>query len=328
MKTTFALVCGLAMTAASGLCQQGGRFTSRPDILAFRECMAQPGSVPIPLATNSLNLEILEWQTAVTTSNQPGEFVLRFRQATPVGTILTYEPGEIYFSVNHHWEQIPAGREAGRKLQFVPVSAPVIDGLKFVVPARRLRDKAFQATLPFIALIPPRLVNVAPTATVIASSTNQPAAGVSPQVSNDPSMLVDGVVDPQRNFWFVPHDTNAPPVPDWAVLTWNQPQKLRGLGFFKGVQDAGFGSIGIDVFSGEGDPKTSLTNDASWRFAEGTMIPTGQFRSMQFFILFGAPETRAVRLRTLEGMEQTGMGEVAAFSPVMQATVTNAPSKP
>jgi len=172
-------------------------------------------------------------------------------------------------------------------------------------------------------------VNVAPDATVFASSTNQPAAGASPQATDSPSVLVDGVVDPQRNFWMALRDTNAaPPVADWIVLNWNQPQKLRGLGFFKGVQDAGLGDVGIEVFSGEGDPKAALDKPESWRFAEGRMVPTGQFRSMQVFILFGSPETRAVRLRTLQRMKQVGLGEVAAFSPVVEATTTNTPAKP
>lgn len=328
MKTISPIALALAWSLSASWAQNTGRFTLRPELLALPECVAQPGAVPIPLSTNTLNLEVLDWRTAPTATNQAGEFVLRLKQPVRLGTVLAYEPGQISWSLSNRWTPLSPGADAARKLQVVALPPnQLVDGLRFVVPAQPTSatvgpGQTFQATLPFVALFPPRIVNVAPEARVTVSSRDQSAAAG----PNQPALLNDGVVEARSNFKMAPRDTNAPSGSgEWVVLSWEQPRKLRGVALFRGEQDAGFEEMGIDLFSGQGDPQAAATTSGAWQFADGIMAPPGRFRGMQFFVFYGAAETRGLRVRSLGGARQAGLGEIAVFSPSEEGAAGGGP---
>jgi hypothetical protein len=77
-KRFFSLALLIGLGWSMGSAQQSMRFSLRPDQLAISKCLAQPGSVPIPLVATNLNLEVADWATAAASTKQPGEFLLVF----------------------------------------------------------------------------------------------------------------------------------------------------------------------------------------------------------------------------------------------------------
>ena len=289
--------------------QNSGRFTVRPDLLAVEKCVAEPGGVPVPLAAGSLNLEVLDWRAAVLPTNHSGRFVLQFKEPVPAGTVLVYDAGVERLS-GGQWSAVEGGG-AVPGLRVMSMPAGPLDALRFTVPARAGAGGRFEAVLPYVLLMPPRLVNVASEAAVTTgwAETTDAAPGAGPHP------LVDGRVDPVRNFQAPMRDTNASPrASDWVVLSWDRIRKLRGVAVYRGTEDAGYGEVSIDVLAGAGDPKTAKAGD--WQYANGIMAPAGRFGAMQFFVFYGVQETRAVRLRSAPGLSRTGLGEVVVFGPV------------
>jgi len=71
------------------------RFSLQTDLLDLTNCVAQPGNVPVPLGPTNANIEIINWTTKPVGSNQPGEFIVRFKRPTSVGTLIQYEGGQV-----------------------------------------------------------------------------------------------------------------------------------------------------------------------------------------------------------------------------------------
>ena len=190
----------------------------------------------------------------------------------------------------------------------------LVDAVRFVVPAWPVTDSAtkgklFQATLPFVTVLPVRFVNLAPDARVTASSTNAAGSKFDPVTA-----IVDGVVDAGRNFSTakraVTISTNAP---EWIQLTWPAPQTFRGLGLFFGAQEKGLGDVVIETFNGVGDPRSGAgPND--WVEVKGRATRPGEFRGNQFFVAYENLDTRALRVKCVGGTDQMGLGELAVYA--------------
>ena len=297
-----------ALLLGTGLgCAQGWRFGLPVEALDLTNSIARPGNVRVPLSSTG-SLEIINWQTPPSTSNQAGEFVLKLARPLPVGTVIAYEPGEVFFMVSNQWRRLPPGTEEGRKLQILPLPpAETIEALKFVAPARELRDKAeatFQARLSFVTLLPVRVHNFAPEGTVTASSA---------QSSNGAPILVDGEINPSANFATRKRNvegTNAPP--EWIQLSWARPQALRGVAWFCGAEDPGLAPSRIEVFVSTNQVPAAWTTNG-WQTAFGRSTTPGTFARNQFFVAMGRFSTRALRITATGEVSQIGCGEIVVL---------------
>lgn len=322
MKTLFALLV-LAVSAGTTSAQSPpplARFSIRTDALALSNCVAQPGGVRLQLVPESPSLEILDWSTPPAT-NRTVEFTVSFRAPTPVGSIITYDGGEVSFLASGVWQQLDPGTDAGRRLQVLPLPpGAAVEAVKFLVPAAPLpaadgKAGQFKATLPFATFIPIRAVNIAMDATVAVSSGTPGAR---------PGMLIDGEVDARQNFSTVRHDALlSPTTSEWVMLSWSAPRPIRGLAFLRGSEDAGFGGSRIEVFTGPGDPSASRgTND--WVEVSGRSTSPGRFRANQFFVSMRPFEARAVRITSTGQVDRVSVGEIAVFPDLAAAPAASA----
>jgi len=295
------------------------RFSLQTDLLDLTNCLAQPGSVPIPLGSTNANIEIINWTTKPVRTNGAGEFIIRFKRPTTVGTLIQYEGGQVSVEISNEWVNVPAPLDAGRKLQTVPLPyAQVFTALKITVPPEKTND-AYQSHLSFATMIPVRAINVAPAATASATS-------VAP--NRKPEMLLDGIVDPKENFSTTPQKQNVTPEKSASVtLTWPASQRFRSLGLFRGSSDEGVGEPLIESFSGNDNPAQS-TNEWNPVFTRST--PPGLFRSNQFFVAMEMQSTRALRLSATGGVDRLALGEILVFqelgaAPAPSAVISSAP---
>lgn len=131
---------GLANNTVGTQLNQPMMFPLRPQTLAFPNCVACPGNVPIPLEATAANLEIVEWSTAPAARDQAGEFLIQFQQPVPIGSIIAYEPGDISYQSGGEWKSLPAEDQAARGLQVVPFPEGVM--VQTVKLTKDLRLKA------------------------------------------------------------------------------------------------------------------------------------------------------------------------------------------
>jgi hypothetical protein len=281
------------LPAMTALAQRPIRFSLQTELLDLTNCLAQPGNVPIPLSPTNTNIEILDWTTKPGSSNQPGEFLIKFKRPTYVGSFLQYEGGEVSVERSNQWRVVPAPFEAGRKLQIVALpSGEQFTALKVVVPAEKTNG-LYHARLPFATMIPVRAINIGPTAKATASS-------LAPKMK--PEMLIDGIIDPQKNFSTAAPTAGASGEKPWVMLTWPAPQKIRGLGFFRGTSDEGFEELLIEAFPPNGDARPSPVSARS--------TPPGKFCSDQFAVMRQMQETASLRFSPTGTVTRLALGEI------------------
>jgi hypothetical protein len=284
------------LPAMTALAQRPMRFSLQTELLDLTNCLAQPGHVPIPLSPTNTNIEILDWATKPGSSNQPGEFLIKFKRPTFVGSFLQYEGGEVSVERSNQWRVVPAPFEAGRKLQVVALPpGEQFTALKVVVPAQKTNG-LYQARLPFATLIPVRAINIGPLAKATASS-------VAPKTK--PEMLIDAIIDPQENFSTVSQKAGAGGEKPWVMLTWPAPQKIRGFGFFRGSSDEGVADLLIEAFPPDGDARPSPVSARS--------TPPGKFRSDQFAVMRQMQETPSLRFSPTSAVTRLALGEILVF---------------
>lgn len=305
MKMLWLVVAALVAGWHPASAQRAMRFSLPRDILDFTNCVANPGNVPLSLAADNANLEVLDWTTRATGSNQPGEFVLHFKQPIVVGTLAHYGGGHVSVLQSNRWRELPAGLDAGRKLQSTPLPfGESFSAIKITVPAEKTND-LFQARLPFATLIPVRAINIAPSATAAASSS---APG------KTPAALIDGVVDARENFSTAPRgDALTPEKPESVTLTWPAAQRFRGVWFFRGSTDEGVGEPLIEIFSEAGEPGGGANG---WNPIVTRSTLPSSFRSNQFFVAMEMQETRGLRVTATGEVSRLALGEIVVFQDI------------
>lgn len=321
------MLAGLGMDALAA--PRAMRFTLRPDMLDLARCVAEPGAVPLSLETTNVNLEVLDWQAAPSSMSHTGEFLLRLRAAMPVGSLITYGAGEIFYSVSNAWRKLAAPEEAGRLLQVSPFSGlERVEAIKITVPARLenenddAAEKVYRAVLPFAALVPVRLASIGQEATVTVSSLSAPAAddSATPWL-NHPETLVDGFIDPRRNFSTLDRGVPlSPEAPAWILLTWPEPQSIRGFAIWKGAEEEGLGEMKVEYFAGRGNPFESGNPD-DWRVLGVMPTLPGQFRSYQFFVGRQTVTSNGLRLSSTGGVHRISLGELTVMEPAVMGSV-------
>ena len=319
-----------AIGAPVASAQPSMRFSLRPEVLALSDCLARPGNVPVPLDATNVNLEILNWATTPGSTAQPGEFFLRFKQPVALGTILAYEPGSISFSSSNQWRVLRPMFDSGRKLQSIPLPPEtLVEALQFTIaakprPGRTAAGGTYQATLPFVTLLPIRAVNLAPRAVVTASSS-----GTVGTKTDTPEILVDGLLDSQEEFSPVPS-----PRPganwvqlNWALLTWPQSQTFRGLALFRGLGEDRFAPVKFEIFTGRGDPRAGHDISA-WQEVNLRATTPGHFCGDQFFVSRQPLESRGLRISSPGQGSQLRLGEIAVLSDPGIALALESAGKP
>jgi hypothetical protein len=322
------LIAWLCLGAGSLNAQSPLRFGVPAETLLASNCVAQPGNVPVPMPPGERNVEIVEWSAAPAAGPHFGEFVLRFKSPVPVGAVVGYELGDLQFWESNRWVTLPADAESGRKLQVRALPPALrIEGIKCTVPARPVPGNPaaaarYQATLPFLALLPIRVQNIAPGAVVSASSTN-PAA-------RPPQWLVQGEILPGRNFSTASRTTpRRPDASDWLMLEWQESRSFRGLALFWGKGDEGLGPVQVEAFQGPGDPRAAEGTNV-WRDVQTKSTAPGRFREHQFVVASAPVETRALRLVNTNGISQMQLGQIVVLAPLgtnPAPTLAGAPRK-
>ena len=286
--------------------------------LSREQSLAVPGNVPIPVANDRV-LEVVDWATQASAENRPGVYTLRFKAPTEVGAILAYDGGEVAYEVGGAWKALPV--QAGRRLMVIPLPAGMrVDAIRLTIPARlarKLDPKAptYETSLPFLALLKPRVVNAGAEAAVVVSSAAPPSEGFQPQPwLNRPETLVDGFVDARQNFFTAKRDADlTPESPEWVLLAWDEARAINGLALLRGSSEKGVGQADIEVCTADVDPRFA-TDPAQWKKIAAPLTAPGKFRSIQYAD-FGQPvRARGLRIRATGGVSQIGLGEVVVFA--------------
>ncbi len=312
MKNSVYLAVVLLLGLLPGaFAQRQVRFSLETAVLDLTNSFAQPGKVAIPLAPTNANLEITDWAAAKVSTNHQAEFLLKLKAPTTLGSVLAYGAGAISFLSDGEWKALPATVGAKGPLQLIPFPAlDLVEAIKVQVPAKPINGKigTYQATLPFLTLIPVRAINLAPAARVTASSAGEASNGAKEKL--DPQMVVDGIIHPQRNF------VTARPPEDardhWLLLSWKEPKSFRGISIFRGGKDEGFGESITEIYTADGNPADSK-EASDWKKVEGRATLPGAFRQNQFFVSFEGQQTRGLRIRSLGGVDQIAVGEIVVL---------------
>ncbi len=318
----FAMGCAGWLAIVFSTPAQMMRYSLSPDVLELTNCLAQPGRVPIPLTASNVNLEIVNWTTAPSPTNQPGEFLLSFRQPLTLGSMVTYEPGEVRFRTAGQWKALPPTYDGDRKMQVLafPMGERV-EAIKFVVPAKRQAGGVnYTATLPFLIFIPIRAINIAPDATVAVSSAAKPGGPAQPWL-NKPETLVDGFVDAKQNFSTALRDAASTNTgPEWVRLIWPEEQGIRGLAFMSGSAEQGTDTAVVEAHAAEkGDP-LAPEKPLDWQPLGLRTSRTSSFCAHEFSVITHACVTRGLRLRATNAPPSLSLGEIM----VIQDLGTNA----
>ena len=222
------------------------------------------------------------------------------------------------------------------KLEVVPLKADARE-FRTEVAERPRKDADGKVTMkaekPFCVFLPQRTANVAPMAHVTVSSKGELSRGFRPTPGqNVPESLVDGRVNPTRNFEFAKRGT--PPTdadPEWIVLDWKNPVPIVGLFIMTGAWEAfpRHDRVHVEAYAGKGDPRTDSAAD-SWREMKGAWSPEpknelSNFRCWRSWTADAEFSALAIRLRftgggwTLRGKKQEtpvpGLGEIAVLVP-------------
>lgn len=274
---------------------------------------------------------------------------LGFKNAIAIGSVLVR--GDI--SVSALKDNAPAFGDMGNEAQWL--KAERISGGKLssaegdeesysiwvfpsVISTRALRfthtaqlnDKSYAGLLGGVYVLPERFANVAPQATATASKRNEIANFINNE-SNDGTWRAWDNGD-QGGAQIV-SDTN----PEWLILTWPAPVKLRGLNALW----AGFASAQIQVYNGPQNKHPREANEADWKTVTIAEKLNNWYplRLGVNWIDFGQTyTTRALRVKiTLpttsdhdhvrnkpNGGKRVWLGELLALSPLDKASLQTA----
>lgn len=312
MKVSFRLVTFLALLTATAL---GASPWLSPE-LDPGGSVAEPGAVPAP----SSGLPILDWTAGTAPQRHYASFTLRLRQPTPTGGIVTYGAARIEWrSQDGKWSELepPTTPLAVRPL---PEGTPVHE-IRVTVPAQPGAGPdalAWQARLPWLALTRPGLgANLAADASVLASSASPESTGFQPQPwLNRPATLTDGFVDERRNFKTAARGTPlSPQDPESFLVDWGTERPVGALVFLRGRDDPGLAAPLLERFTGTGEPRFAMASDKDW-----TALPLAGAYPCAFrhgtAMAWPEPfQTRALRIRCVEGLAPVGVGEILVLGP-------------
>ncbi len=281
--------------------------------------LARPGEVPAPLAATPLGVEVVDWRTVETVAAQPGVFTLRFAQPLVDASVFAYSPGAVSYLAAGEWLPLPAAAAADWRLQTLALPAGVaVEAVRFEIAAQLSPGgaglPAYRATLPFAMLLGFRAANLAPTATVAVSSAEKPSSGFQPQPwLNRPPTLVDGFVDARRNFFTAARDGEiTADQPEWLLLSWEEMQEVRALAVLRGRDEKGLGKVVVEAYAGAGDPRF-VGGAGEWTELPVEWSPEGKFRALRYADFGANQRLRGLRLRTIGGVRQIGVGEIVVF---------------
>src|SRR6185503_9904015 len=129
---------------------QGMRFSLPLEQIDADASLAQPGDVPVPLSRTNVNLEIINWQTALTPTPERGQFLIKLRQPSRIGSILVYANAEVSTSSGNGWTKLCGPTEGPAQLRLLAVNPDSsVDSIKLIARAQKQPDNSgFRATIP------------------------------------------------------------------------------------------------------------------------------------------------------------------------------------
>ena len=274
---------------------QGMRFSLSPEQIEVDSSLAQPGDVPVPLSRTNINLEIINWQTALTPTPERGQFLIKLRPPSRVGSILVYANAEVSTGAADRWIKLCGLTEGPAQLRVLAVNPDsATDTIKLTArPQKQPDDSGFRATIPFLTLLPVRATNIAAAAEVSASSGNA-------------RELVDGLAEETQTVNVEPSGANSNA---WIKLTWKEPQSLRGLALLGGRDPTSVEDLVLE--------SSSATN-APFRMIDGRPTQSGEFRKVIFFVMFEPVTAKTVRIHHRNGGQPIRLGEVLVLQEISQ----------
>ncbi|NQT51697.1 hypothetical protein HQ576_06595, partial [bacterium] len=317
------LVLLLAMAAPSLAGQGLFAPVLTKDALDAAASHALPGrTAPSPkvLRIGGVANHVEGWKTARVAEPAQAHFVVALKQPAAVGTVLAYggwgvsvlKPGaEPDATKDDAWQPVRYPGAASRKLRAVPLPPGTTPGaVRLTGPMTPDQAGQFGASLAYAQAFAARMANVAPLADVAVSSSTPASEGFQPDTRlNDPASLLDGIVAHRNWSSGKRDDPLSPAKPEWVVLDWGAPRKLRGCAVFIGSSQQGFATMHVQQFAGTGRPDG--TDDDAWKTL-GTLTVRRPWRPILWEATcdFGRDvETRALRFLAVAGTtKQTAAG--------------------
>jgi len=227
------------------------------DTLDAKSSYALPGRTPPSLKVlriGGIANHAEPWRAETVAEPADAQFVIALKTPIPVGTVLVsgrwkvsyLKPeGTLDATKEDQWTEASYPGGAGDDLRVVPLPAGV--ATKAIrLTGRCTPDSAgkFSSALGFATTFAARLANVAPLADVSVSSSAPQDQGFRPNPKlNDPDVLNDGSLA-HRNWSSGKRDVAlSREKPEWIVLDWGAPRRLRGCAAFIGGDESGFATV-------------------------------------------------------------------------------------
>ena len=303
-----------------GLARAEELFIDLAAVIDADASVASPGGVKAPAADG---LAIANWAAAPQKDRAPGTYLLQFKQPIQAGTVIAYAKAAVSCQIGKTWQDAAYPGPAEHVLRFIPLPAgKSFSALRLTVEPELITggDSAglYGTRVPFLALLPQRLLNASPGAGVLTSSADAPSQGFQPVVwLNRPWTLVDGFISERSNFFSRKRAEGEPKIspesPEWMMLVWDRERPLRALLVARGSAEKGMGDAIVETYAGTGNPRFALETDG-WQKVDAAFSQPMDFRSMQLLDFATPVRTRALRIRCVGGVDQVGIGELSALA--------------
>ena len=327
------MLIGMILTAASAAAASPAdgilRNVLTGDVMDAAETRGYPGRTPCPPAVLGLSPGgNAAWSTAPSAQAGTAEFVVALRRPDAVGTVLLLgrdsvsclQPGtKLGQQGEGQWIDAPYPGSPEHTLRFVPIAAAGrTSAVRLSGPMAIGKDGRFEASVSMVRLLSGQMVNVAPLAGVTVSSVGERSKGFRPDPRvNNPAALVDGHVG--SGVWSCAgrkSDISAEQ-PEWVVLDWPTPRKVRGCVLFMGQKDPGFTDVAIQQYTGQGKPDGRSSEQ--WKTIRTFKADSRDGRDVwPVFCDFDAEvETRGLRLLFTKGAPKSsktvGLSQIAVL---------------
>ncbi|NQT18154.1 MAG: hypothetical protein HQ592_00505, partial [Planctomycetes bacterium] len=310
--------CVPALVTGEVSAEENG-FVTLEGIVDTAATSAEPGAVPATLADGS---SILDWKAEPKAGKTPHVYTVRFKEPVAVGTVVVYGKCRLSYEVGGRWSGAAYNGPSGHRLRFIPLPPRTkTTAVRITVEPQMItrgnQTGLYGSSVVFFGILSRRRVNVAANAAVVVSSAGEPSRGFQPVIGlNQSWALVDGVIDRSRNFYSRKRKEDEEPIseqsPEWIMLAWENEQEIAGLMLGRGSSEKGLGNGVIETYVGKSSPRFAL-GEEGWQPIGRDFSEPMKFRSLQMLDLEKPARTRAVRVKSVGGVDRLSVGEVIAL---------------
>ncbi len=248
--------------------------TVTPDDVDLPSCKIFQSGALVGVGDTKMRAILFEsqasWRPKLAAGNDaPVEYVIAFRRAVPVGTVMALDVDEIAIrktDAANAWMTVPIVTTGGGRLRLAPLPPnTMVRGIRLTQSWKNTRNKRRQLNM--VRLPSERLVNVAPEG--VANADGALWTSPLPEGAFLPQCAITGK---GRGAWqnFAPSKkvANRLPIseenPSWFILSWEEPKTLTGLWIETTASE-----FTLSAYEGPAgvNPKAAQKNE--WRKIEG-----------------------------------------------------------